>query len=129
MVVSLFAMPPPDVLLSWPIGYLFIILLAGLFVTATRTRGKRSEQNRRVGLALMAILCGPLVGATVAWLGITLGDVVPADVRDIYVVLIFIGCIAGSLAAVAFGLTGLLGPRDSGRKTVTVKRVDLMDEL
>jgi hypothetical protein len=30
MVVPLFAMPPPQILIIWPIGFLFVLLIAGL---------------------------------------------------------------------------------------------------
>jgi apolipoprotein N-acyltransferase len=129
VIVPLFAMPPPEVILFWPIGFLLVLLIAGLFVTATRTRGKRGEQDRRAGLGCMAIFCGPLVGAALAWLGNTLGNVHPADVKYTYTVLTFIGGIAGLFAGIAFGITGLLCRRDSSGKAVPAKPVDVTDEL
>src|SRR3954447_19284913 len=122
MVVPLLAMSP--VLLYWPIALLITLLFVSLFVTATKTRGKRSEQDRRAGLGRMAILCGPLVGASLAWLGNALGAVHPADVQYTYVGFIIIGGIAGFLAGVAFAITGLFSPRDSGGKDLPVKSVD-----
>ena len=118
MVVPLFGMPPPQMLLIWPVGFLFVLLIAGLFVTATRTRAKRSERDRRAGLGLIAILGGPLVGACLAWLTNTLGDVHPLDVRYTYVVFTVIGGIAGMLAGIVFGITGLLCQRDLSGKGV-----------
>jgi hypothetical protein len=73
MVAPLFAMPPPYVLLSLPICFLLVLLIAGPFLTAAKTRGTRCEQDRRAGLGLLAILCGPLVGASLALLTNTLG--------------------------------------------------------
>lgn len=81
MLTPLFAMPPPEWLAILHVGFLFVFLIAMLAVTATRNRAKRSEQNRRVGLGVLAIFCGPFVGAFLAWLGNTLGGVHPADVR------------------------------------------------
>jgi hypothetical protein len=108
--VSLFAMPPPQVVLVWPIGFLFVLVLAVLFAKATQTRGKRSEHNRRAGLGIMAIICGPVVGASLAWVTDALGGVHPADVGYSYAVFTAIGGIAGTLGAVAFGISGFLTP-------------------
>jgi hypothetical protein len=129
MVATLFAMPPPVVLLVWPIGFVLCLLIAGLFVNATRTRGKRREQDRRAGLGFMAILCGPPVGAILAWLCNTLGDVHPADVAHTYSLLIAIGSFAGFLAGLAFGITGLICPRDSSRSAVLAKKTSEVREL
>jgi hypothetical protein len=129
MVVPLFAMPPPLVILIWPTGFLLVLLIASRFVTATRTDGKRSEQNRRAALGLMAIFCGPLVGAFLAWLGNTLGDVHPADVGYTYCVFSVIGGIAGLLAGIAFGITALLSPRNLNGKSVPAKSLDDTGEL
>ena len=129
MVVPFFAMPPPQMLLVWPVGFLIVLLVATLFVTATRSHGKRSERNRRAELGLMAILCGPLVGAFLAWLGNTVGDVHPADVGYNYFVFTVIGGIAGFLAGIAFSITGLLCPRNLSGKGVPAKSVDATDEL
>jgi hypothetical protein len=129
MVVPLFAMPPPGVLLVAAAGIGFVLLIASLFVTATRTRGKQSEQYRRARLGLAAILGGPLVGASFAFLGNLLGDVHPADVGYTYRVFTIIGGIAGLLAGVAFGITGLLTPQGSDGKAVSSKSVDFTDDL
>jgi hypothetical protein len=129
MVVPLLAMPPPQMLLIWPIGFLFVLLIAWFLVTATRTRGNLGEQNRRAGLALLTILCGPLVGAALAWLFHTRGDVHPPDVGETYVVFTVIGGVAGLLGGVVFGITGLLSFRDAEGKAVPTKPVDVTDEL
>jgi hypothetical protein len=129
MVVPLFAMPPPGVLFVSAAGIGFVLLIASLFVTATRTRGKQSEQYRRARLGLIAILSGPLVGASFAFLGNLLGDVHPADVGYNYRVFTVIGGIAGLLAGVAFGITGLLTLQGSDEKAVQSKSVDDIDEL
>ena len=112
MLVPLFAMPGPYLLLALPIGFLLVLLIAGLFVSTTKTRGKRSERNRRAGFGLASIVCGPLVGASLAWMGNTLGNVHPADVGYTYGVCTVIGGIAGLLAGVAFAITGFFAPRD-----------------
>jgi hypothetical protein len=129
MVVPHLAMPPPQMLLIWPTGFLFVLLIAWLLVTATRTRGKLSEQSRRAGLALLAILCGPLVGAALAWLVHTWGDVHPLDVGYTYVVFTVIGSIAGLLGGLVFGITGLLSLREVEGKAVPLKPLDVTDEL
>jgi hypothetical protein len=129
MVAPIFAMPPPYVLLFLPIGFLLVLLIAGLFLTATRTRRKRSEQHRRAALGLMSIICGPVAGASLAWVAITFGSVHPADVRYTYTVLTVIGGIAGLLGGIAFCITGLLVFRDSGKEAVAGKSMDVTDEL
>jgi len=129
MIVPLFAMPPPEVLWVSAVGFMLVLLLVCLFVTATRARGKRSESDRRAGLGLLAIFCGPLIGAFLAWLANILGNVHPADVGYTYTVLTEIGGIAGLVAGVFFAITGLLCPRDSSGKAVSAKPVDVADEL
>ncbi len=119
MVVPLFAT-----------GFVLLLLIVGLFVTVTKSRGMRSEQERRAGLGLMAILGGPVVGASLAWLGDTLGDVHPADVRFNYVLLSSLGGVAGVMAGVAFAITGLFSPHDSGGQDLPDKPVaDVTDDL
>jgi hypothetical protein len=129
MVAPLFAMPPPYVLLFLPIGFLLVLLIAGLFLTATRARRKTTERNRRAGLGIMAIICGPVVGASLAWVDNTFGSVLPADVRYTYTVFTVIGGIAGLLGGIAFCITGLLVFRDSGKEAVAGKPIDITDEL
>ena len=58
-----------------------------------------------------------------------LGDVHPADVGYTYVVFTVIGGIAGLLAGIAFGITGLLCPRDVSGKGLSARPANLMDEL
>jgi hypothetical protein len=113
----------------WPTGLLFVLVLAWLLVTATRTRGKLGEQSRRAGLALLAIFCGPLVGAALAWLAHARGGVHPLDVGYTYRVFTVIGGIAGLLGGVVFGITGLLSFREAQGKAVPPKPVDVTDEL
>jgi multidrug transporter EmrE-like cation transporter len=122
-------MPGPYLLWVLPIAFVLVLLIAGLFVTATRTRGKQGEQDRRALLGLVAILGGPLVGASLAFLGNALGNVHPADVGYTYAVFTVIGGIAGLLVGVAFGITGLLTLRGSDGKAVPPKAVDVTDEL
>ena len=62
-------------------------------------------------------------------MGTTLGEVHPADLESTYAVLIVIGGIAGLFAGVAFGITGLFGPRDPSGKAVPAKPLDVADEL
>ena len=128
MVVPLFAMPPP-MLAIWSVAIPVVLLFVALFVSATRTGGRRSEQNRRAMLGLMAILCGPLVGASLAWLGNTLEDVHPANVRYRYVTFTAIGGIAGVVGGVAFAITGLFTTHDSGGKGLSDKPNVVTDEL
>jgi hypothetical protein len=130
MIVPLFAMPPAGPLFfSWSIGLILVLALVHVFVNATRTPKKRREQNRRAGLGLMAIVCGPLVGASLAWLVNALGDVHPRDVTYTYVVFTVIGGIAGVVAGVVFAITGILCTRDLGGKGISDKSVSVTDEL
>jgi hypothetical protein len=78
---------------------------------------------------MMAILCGPLVGAFLAWSANTLGEVHPADVKYTYTVYIAIGAISGLFAGVAFGITGLTCPQDSGARADPAKPVVVPDDL
>ncbi len=128
-MVPLFAMPPSGVLKVSAVGCALVLLIAGLFVRATRTRGKRSEQKRRAGLGVLAIFCGPLVGAFLAWLANILGGVHPADVGDTYRQFTVIGGIAGLVAGIFFAMTGLLCLRDSSGKAVPAKPEHVADEL
>jgi hypothetical protein len=122
------AMPPPEMLLIWPAGFLFILVITAIFVTATRKSRKQSEQNRRAGLGITAILCGPLLGACLAWLANQGGYVHPADVKYTYVTLTIIGSIAGFVAGIFFAITALFCPRGSGEKAVLTKSADLLDD-
>jgi hypothetical protein len=129
MVVRLFAIPPPYLLLVLPIGFVLVLLIAGVFLTATTIHGKQSEQDRRARRELVAIFCGPLVGPSLAFLANALGNVHPADVEDTCAVFTVIGGIAVLIGGVAFGSTGLLSPRSSDGKAVPSKPVDVTDEL
>jgi hypothetical protein len=129
MVAPFFGMPPPSVLLFLPIGFLVVLLVAALYLNVTRTRGQKSEQNRRAGLGLMAIICGPLVGASLAGASVALGNVHPADVAHSYAVFSVIGGMAGLLAGIAFYVTGLLVSRDSGGKANAARHADFSNEL
>ena len=82
---------------------------------------------RRLGL--VAIVGGPLVGASLAFSINALGDVHPADVGYTYTVFTVIGGIAGLLGGIAFGTTSLISPRDSRVKGVAHKPADVTDEL
>jgi hypothetical protein len=129
MVVPLFAMPPPQMVFIWPIGLLLILMMVIFFVTATRTRRKRNEPHRRARLGLMGIVCGPPVGASLAWLVNRLDDVNPLDVRWNHGVFTVIGRIAGLLAGIAFCVGGLLCPQNLGGKGVPNKSMLVTDEL
>ena len=117
MAVPLLAVLPPQVLWIWPTGFLLVLVIAGFLVTATRTRAKRSERARE-GRASSSWPSSavPGGGALLAWLGNTLCDVNPLDVAYTYVVFTVIGGIAGLLAGIIFGVTGLLCPRDESGK-------------
>jgi hypothetical protein len=113
MVLPLFAMPPPGTFETQVTGVLLVILMIGAFVTLTakRKREPRAERNRRAGLGLLAICCGPLAGAGLAAVTITTGTVLPLDVAYTYYVFTGIGAFAGFVAGVAFAVTGLFSPR------------------
>jgi hypothetical protein len=64
--------------------------------------------HRRCVLGITAILAGPLVGASFAWLGIALGKMHVADV-GVYTVL---GAIIGLFTGITSSLVGLFHPRN-----------------
>ena len=71
--------------------------------------------HRRCVLGITAILAGPLVGASFAWLGIALGKMYAADV-GVYAVLV---AIIGLFTGITSGLVGLFHPRNPrGEKRV-----------
>ncbi len=129
MLVPLFAMRPPDFAEALLIGFLLVLLTAGLFVRVKRNRGKMSEKDRRAGLGCLSILIGPFIGVFLAWLANSLGFVHPADVEYIYSVFATLGVFAGMIAGAAFSITGLFCPRDSTGKVVPAKPTGLTDEL
>jgi MFS family permease len=132
MNVPLFAMPPPsDVGLVLPLGFVLVLLIVDLFVDATarKSRGPKHEQNRRAGLGLMAILCGPLVGAFLAALADALGNVHLADVVYTYTLFIVFGSIAGFIAGVAFAVTCIFSPREAPAKPGPAKSSESWDDL
>jgi hypothetical protein len=129
MVGLLLALLPPEMLFIWPIGFLIVLLADRYLVIAMRTREKRGERARRVGLALVAVLCGPLVGVSLACSFHTLGNVHPLNVAYTYVVFTVTGGIAGLLAGSIFGIIGLLCPRDRSGKDKQGKPVGVTDEL
>ena len=65
MISPLFAMPPPEVFAVMRVGVVLAIIAIGVFVTLTanKKRGVQSERTRRTGLGLLAVICGPLLGA------------------------------------------------------------------
>jgi uncharacterized membrane protein YfcA len=127
-VASLFAMPPPQVLLIWPVGFLLVVLAAWLFVTASGGRRKGREQDRRAGLGLLSILCGPPAGAGLAWSANALGGVHPVDVGYTYVVFTIVGSVAGLIAGIIFCVTALRSPRNHDRKSPPTRWPDVVDE-
>jgi hypothetical protein len=105
MIAPIFAMAPnQNSLIGW--GVLLTLVIAIVFVDATASG--RHETNRRAGLGLLALLGGPLIGASLAGLAHALGHVRPADVTDTYVKFAGVGGIAGFLTGLAFALTCLL---------------------
>jgi MFS family permease len=108
---------------------LFVLAIVGIFVAATRQTGTYSERNRRAGLGFMAIVCGPLTGACLAWLASKWDDVHPADVKHTYVVLIVIGAVAGYCVGILFAVTALFCTRKSAGKPISAKPADLADDL
>jgi uncharacterized membrane protein len=122
------AMPPPEMLLIWPAGFVLIFLTTGIFVTATRKPQRKSERNRRAGLGITAILSGPLIGAGLAWLANQAGAVHPADVKFTFIVHIIIGAIAGYCVGIFFAFTAFFCQIDSGGKASPAKPADCSDE-
>jgi hypothetical protein len=72
--------------------------------------------HRRCVLGITAILAGPLVGASFAWLGIALGKMYAADV-GVYTVL---GAIIGLFTGITSGLVGLFHPSNPGGEDALV---------
>ena len=64
---------------------------------------------RRSALGIAAVLSGPPVGASLAWLGISLGKMHPADM-GFYALM---GAIVGLFTGITLVLAGLFCPRDS----------------
>jgi hypothetical protein len=126
MTGLVFAMPPPQMLLVWPAGLIVVFLIVAHFVHATNSKGRveKNEKDRRAWLGLVAILCGPFVGAFLASLGVALGDVHPADVEYTYVVLTVIGGIAGLVAGLAFAVTYLDSAWSAVGKVAPAKKSD-----
>jgi MFS family permease len=126
MVSPLFGLNPPNVYSGMVIGVVVVAIVVGIFVMATAKKDHKAqnERNRRAGLGLLAIICGPIAGAGLACLTCTLGDVHPLDVRNMYVVLTIIGCIAGFIAAIIFAALSLLAPRNPRVKTTAPEPTD-----
>jgi uncharacterized protein YqgC (DUF456 family) len=103
----------------WPVLFALLLLFVGLFVWATtrKDRGAKSEQDRRAGLGIAALLCGPLIGALLAGLAQALGGIHPMDVAYTYVVFIIVGSIAGFMVGIAFAVTSVFSPRDARSNT------------
>src|SRR5262245_1616897 len=103
MDAPLFAMPPPGSAPMIVCGIVLVMLGVGFFVklTARKDHGPDNEQNRRAGLGMATVLCGPLVGALLAGLAHATGGIHPVDVTHTYVVSIGIGSVAGLIAGIA----------------------------
>jgi MFS family permease len=113
----------------WVVFFTLPIVVACFFVRATTRKDRGKERDRRAGLGLVAILCGPLLGAILAGLATHLGDVHPLDVRYTYWVFISIGAIAGFLTGCAFAVAALFSPRAACRKDSLAKAPEPWDEF
>jgi energy-converting hydrogenase Eha subunit A len=130
MVAPLFAMEPPDAFATARIGALFLCVVIGIFVlTANRKGNPQSERNRRAGLGLLAIFCGPLFGAGLAALTIAVGDVPRLDVAHTYYVFTVIGAFAGFVTGVAFAVTCVFSPQVEGASKSPATSPEPWDEL
>jgi hypothetical protein len=131
MVAPLFALPPPGMFEGQLIGFLLIILMIGTFVklTANRKRGTRAERNRRAGLGLLAMCCGPLAGAGLAALTVAISDVHSLDVAYPYYVFTIIGTLAGFVSGIAFAVTVLFSPQSDGPGKLATKSPGPFDDL
>jgi hypothetical protein len=58
MIVPVFAMAAPDFVNYLPFGFLFALVVAGIFVRITRNPGKLSEKDRRAGLGCFLCALG-----------------------------------------------------------------------
>lgn len=129
MLSPLFAMTPPWTFFICSAFILFILVIAGIFVAATSRSRTRNEQNRRAGLGIMAIVCGPLVGACLAWLTCEWGSVLTADVKHTYAAFIKIGSLAGFIAGTFFAVTATLSIGKVAGKPAMAKPADFVDDL
>ena len=133
MDAPLFAPLPPGAIEGQIIGVVLVVLLIGVFVKATANRkprvGPRGEQNRRAGLGLLAICCGPLAGAALAAATIAVADVHPLDVSYTYHVFTIIGAFAGIITGIAFALTALFSPQSDGPDKLPSKSPGPFEEL
>ena len=114
MVAPLFAMPPPQAFTAMRVGIVLVLLTIGIFVkvTASKKRGPHSERNRRAGLGLLAIICGPLAGAGLAALKHAFGDVHPRDITFTYYMFMLIGGLAGFIIGMVLAVTSVFSPND-----------------
>jgi hypothetical protein len=131
MVAPLFALQPAGMFEGQLIGILLVILMIGTFVklTANRKRGTGAERNRRAGLGLLAICCGPLAGSGLAALTVAISDVHPLDVAYTYYVFTIIGTFAGFVSGVAFAVSVLFSPQSDGPGKLATKSPVPFDDL
>ena len=131
MVAPLFALPPPQALTAMRVGIVLVLLTIGIFVkvTASKKRGPRSERNRRAGLGLLAIICGPLAGAGLAALNHAFGDVHPMDITFTYYMFMLLGGLAGFITGMAFAVASVLSPNDRPGDKRSAISTDPWDEL
>ncbi len=129
MIAPLFAMPPPGYYIYLAIGLLVVFFIAAIFVTKTRVGDALGERNRRAMLGLAAILSGPLVGTSLAWIANALGNVYPADVKITYIGYTALGGIAGLMAGVVVGATGFFVPKDPRMKSKSGESIETTDDI
>ncbi len=131
MISLPFALNPPEVYDAMGIGVLLVILMIGLFVklTAKSPHKLHNERNRRVGLGILALICGPLAGAGLAAVTVAFGGVHRLDVGQTYIVFTVFGSVAGMIAGVAFALTALISPHDRSERKALPRVSQPWDEI
>ena len=104
------------------IGFAMALSLAFLLVFRRTLRSRAigpvaSARDRGARLDSLVLVCGPLVGLAIAFLTNSLsGDVHPDDARDLIVICLIFGVMAGMTLAWAFALASAFARKSSPSK-------------
>lgn len=115
----LFAVPPPEILLVFPLGVVAVVLIASLLVAYSSRREVGRKQGRiqrgihAGGFAFLCLLAGPLVGLAFGWILTRIDPPNPKDLAHLIVSMTVLGCIAGFLGAGIFAIVGRSGSDDA----------------
>jgi ABC-type glycerol-3-phosphate transport system permease component len=106
----LIANPPPSVFYG---GLLIGVAVVAAILAAFLGSKHRFGWHRLLGLCVLALILGPLAGASLAGLAIVLGGVNPLDRWWLLSSLTILGTVAGVMATILMGIIG--GIRLMGR--------------